>query len=78
MALPVLLVCTLRVGWPLGRSVVVAFGAGCTVFGLLYVVSLATNDGTRGGFRRRASIDIRWVFLIFRMRCYGDGTGAPA
>ncbi len=57
MTIAVLLVCTLRVGWPLGRSVVVAFGAGCTVFGLLYVVSLAMNDGTRGGFRRRASID---------------------
>ncbi len=35
----------------------VAFGAGCTVFALLYVVSMATNDGTPGGFRRGAPED---------------------
>ncbi len=57
MALAVFLVCTLRVGWPLGRSVVVvAFGAGNVAFALLYVVSLGTNDDTRAGFRRRESI----------------------
>ncbi len=56
MALAVLLVCTRRAGWPLGPSVVVAFGAGFIAFALFYVASMATNDGTPGGFRHRESI----------------------
>ncbi len=55
MAFAVLLVCILRVRWPLGDSVVLAFGAGCVTFAVLCLVSLATNDGTPGGFRRRGT-----------------------
>ncbi len=54
VALAVLLVSILRVGWPLADSGVLAFGAGCVTFAVLCLVSLATNDGTPGGFRRRA------------------------
>ncbi len=44
--LAVLLVCIMRWGWPLADSVVLAFGAGCLIFAVLTLVSIATNDGT--------------------------------
>ncbi len=55
IALAVLLVCLLRWAWPLADSVVLALTAGGTGVAL-YLVSLATNDGTPGGFRRRAPV----------------------
>jgi len=53
IALAAFLVCLLRARWPLADSAVLGLTAGGFIGIILYLVSLATNDGTPGGWHRR-------------------------